>query len=126
MNTQGLSDKNHRRDTLHFLKSKNYSIYFLQDTHFTCKEENYIRAQWGYECYFSNFSSQSRGVAIFINNNFEYKIHGVDRDNNGNKLTLDITIEGIRLSLINIYGPNRDDPHFYSEIYADILGQDNQ
>lgn len=124
MNTQGLSDKSKRRDTLNFLKSKKYAVYFLQDTHFTSKEENYIRSQWGYECFFSNFSSQSRGVAILLNNNFEFKLHKVKRDENGNKIILDITMEGLRLTLINIYGPNRDDPNFYKEIHADIVEYD--
>ena len=121
MNTQGLSDKLKRRDTFNFLKSKKYAVYFLQDTHFTNNEENYIRSLWGYECYFSNFSSQSRGVAILLNNNFEFKLHNIKRDENGNKIVLDITIEGFRLSLINIYGPNKDEPHFYKDILTDIL-----
>ena len=87
-----------RRDTFNFLKSKKYAVYFLQDTHFTNNEENYIRFLWGYECYFSNFSSQSRGVAILLNNNFEFKLHNTKIDENGNKIILDITIEGFRLS----------------------------
>ena len=31
------------------------------------------------------------------------------------KIIIDITIEGKRLTLINIYGPNRDNPDFYYE-----------
>ena len=125
MNVQGLGDKNKRKDTLNFLKSKNKSIYFLQDTHFTNKEMKYIRSQWGYECFFSNFSSQARGVAIFLNNNFEYKIHRQKADNNGNKLILDMSIWDKKITLINIYGPNRDCPEFYREIKTDIESRDN-
>ena len=125
MNCQGLSNKNARADTLNFLRTKNFSIYMLQDTHFVTKEENYIRTQWGYECYFSTFSSNSRGVAILFNNNFEYEVHEVEKDDNGNKLLLDITIEGKRLTLINIYGPNRDDPDFYQGIFNSIIKYNN-
>lgn len=110
MNCQGLSNQEKRSDTLILLKSKKHSIYFLQDTHFTTKEEKYIRTQWGFECYFSNFSSQARGVAILFNNNFEFKVLKTVRDESGNKLILEVIIEGNRLTLINIYGPNRDDP----------------
>lgn len=120
MNCQGLSNKNTRADTLNFLKSKNYSIYMLQDTHFIDREENYIRAQWGYDCYFSNFSSQSRGVAILFNNNFEFKVHKIEKDNDGNKLILDISIKDLHIILINIYGPNRDSPEFYLNLLNDI------
>ena len=73
MNAQGLGDKKKRTDVLNLLKSKKYSICMLQDTHFTRAEEKIIRSQWGYECFFSNFTSQSRGVAIFINNNLNVK-----------------------------------------------------
>lgn len=120
MNTQGLSDRTKRRDVLNFLKSKNYSVYFLQDTHFTAKEESYIRSIWGYECFYSNFTSQSRGVAILLNNNFEYKLNEVKKDDNGNKLILDITIENKRMKLINIYGPNRDSPLFFTELHKEL------
>ena len=41
-------------------------------------------------------------------NNFEFYIHKIIKDETGNKLIIDITIEGKRLTLINIDGPNRD------------------
>ena len=83
MKCQGLSSKTKRADTLNFLKSKRYFIYMLQDTHFTNKEENYIRTQWGFDCCFNNFASNSRGVAIFLNNNFESKVQRVEKDDSG-------------------------------------------
>ena len=92
MNCQGLSNMDKRSYTFNFLRNKNYSVYFLQDTHFTTKEQNYIRTQWGFECYFSNYSSQSRGVAILFNNNIEFKVLKVTKDENGNKLILDVVI----------------------------------
>ena len=125
MNVQGLGDKDKRKDTLNFLKSKNQSIYFLQDTHFTNKEINYIRSQWGFECFFSNFSSQARGVAILFNNTFEYKIHAQKSDTFGNKIILDLSIWDKKVTLINIYGPNRDCPEFYNELKTDIESRDN-
>ena len=53
------------------------SVYFLQDTHFVKYKELLIRAEWGFECIFNCNSSQSRGVTILLNNNFEYKIHSI-------------------------------------------------
>ena len=61
-----------------------------QDTHFIDKEENYIRTQWRFECYFSSFASNARGVAILLNDNFEFKVHKVEKDDKGNKLILTI------------------------------------
>ena len=92
---RGLGNPEKRADTLNYLKSKKHSIYLLQETHFTDSEIKYIRAQWGYECYFDNLSSQAKGVAILLNNNFEFKVHEVITDEfyPGIKLILDITIE---------------------------------
>ena len=126
LNCQGLGGKDKRKDVLNFLKQKKYSIYCIQDTHFTEKEEKYIRTKWGYECFFSSFNSQSRGVAILLNNNFEYKLHRLKKDRDGNKLILDITIKDKRITLINIYGPNRDSPAFFDHIKDDIKEFDNE
>ena len=53
---------------------------------------------------------------ILINNNFEFKVEGVKTDKNGNYILLDITIQGKRITLVNIYGPNEDSPNFYTNI----------
>jgi exonuclease III len=125
MNVQGLGDSQKRKDVLNYLKGKKYNVYFLQDTHFTNKEVNFIRSQWGYECYFSNYNSQSRGVAIFINNNFDFKFKSLETDQNGNLLIIHACISNIDITLICIYGPNRDDPIFYNNIKEKILQLEN-
>ena len=107
------------------MKKKQYGIYCIQDTHFTEKEEKFIRAQWGYECILNCYSSQSRGTAIFFNNNFEFKVKATKKDNNGNKIILNIEMLGKSFTLVNIYGPNRDDPHFYEETKREIIDINN-
>lgn len=42
-NCQGLQSPEKRRDVFDYLKSKNYIIYCLQDTHFTEKDEISIK-----------------------------------------------------------------------------------
>ena len=84
LNCQGLGDSKKRRDVLDYLRSKGYSMLCLQDTHFTKNIEKIIRAEWGYQVYFSSYTSQSRGVAIFIRNNFEFKLHNSVVDETGN------------------------------------------
>ena len=116
INCQGLGGRYKRKDVLNYLKKKQYMIYCLQDTHFSKSDEKVIRTQWGYECYFSSYNTQARGVAILLNNNFEYNLHNVIKDENGNLLILDITLKNKRFSLINIYGPNKDTPTFFEEI----------
>lgn len=116
VNCQGLGDPNKRRDVFKILKTKNYNIYFIQDTHFIQEDENLIQTQWGYKAFFSSYKSNSRGVAILFNNNCEITIYEQYRDDNGNYLILDVIVENLHFMLINIYGPNSDKPEFYSQL----------
>ena len=116
MNVQGLGNYEKRRDVFNYLRQKCYSIYLLQDTHFDKQMENRVRSEWGYECYFASFSTQSRGVAILFNNTFDFKVKSVISDAQGNYIILTITTMDRDLTVVNIYGPNRDDPNFFRVI----------
>jgi hypothetical protein len=62
---------------------------------------------WGFDCFFSSFSSNSRGVSILFNNNFEYEVLKEKRDLKGNYLALDDVIDKQKLTFLSLYGPNR-------------------
>ena len=113
LNCQGLGASKKRRDVLQYLRQKHYSVYFLQDTHFSKKMERQIRAEWGFECILSCNNSRSRGVAILLNNNFDFKIQKAVVDTNGNYILLLIKTFNIEILLVNIYGPNKDNPDFF-------------
>ena len=113
MNVRGLADKNKRKDVFHWLKGKKASVYFLQETHCTDNVENIWSNEWGSECFFSNFTSKSAGVAILLNDNFEFKVIECKKIENGRILSLDIKIEENILTLINIYAYNQGNPNFF-------------
>ena len=92
MNCRGLGDLNKRRDVFKYLKQKSYSICYLQETHFSAKEENFIRSMWGFETYISPGNSDSRGVAILFNNSFEFEIISETKDKHGNYIALNVQI----------------------------------
>ena len=119
-NCQGLGDFRKRKDVFHYLREKKFDIYFLQDTHFEKKIEKQIRAEWGYESFFASFNSQSRGVAILLNNTFDFKVNFLELDPLGNFIILKLDTMEKSITLINIYGPNRDNPDFYSKINRKI------
>ena len=66
------------------------------------------------------FRSNARGVAILFNKNLNYNIHKQILDNQGNYIILDISIHNQHFSLINIYGPNTDNPNFFQEIFQKV------
>lgn len=115
-NCRGLLGIEKRRDVLNFLKQKQKSIYFLQDT-LTEDGVNMVRSMWGYEIF---ISPGKTGVAILFNNNFEYEIIQVTTDEIGNYSAIDLRIEKYNIILINIYGHNRDSPDFYENIQSKV------
>ena len=113
VNCTGLGSPEKRIDVLNYLKEYLFHIYCLQDKHFISELEPYIQVQWGYKCVFNSYVSNSRCVAILFNNTFEYEIHEMKADYSSNFIILDITIDGERITLVNIHGPNEDNPKFY-------------
>ena len=116
----GLSVASKRRDLFQYVRSKQYNIICLQDTHVNKNLESFIKAEWGYEAYFSSYTTNSRGVMTLINNNFEQKVKRIKTDENGNFMILDMVIEDKEVTLVNIYGPNKDNPQFYEQMKQKI------
>ena len=121
LNCQGLGKEKKRRDIMLNLRNKKYSIVCLIDTHFAKSQERQITNEWGFTTFFSSFSTLSRGVAILFNNNIEFKIHSQYNDTNGNLLLLDIEIDEHRITLVTIYGPNKDEPGFFEFLKNKII-----
>jgi len=77
---------------------------------------NVFKNSWDGEMIISSGTSNSRGVAILLTNNFEYNIMESVVDPGGNYVALKINMFNTEVSLISIYGPNADDPIFYDTI----------
>ena len=74
-----------------------------------------MQEEWGGKCIFNSFSSQARGVAIFMKKNTTATVLDKFCDSEGNLLAILINYEDRRIMLECIYGPNTDSPEFYSE-----------
>ena len=60
-----------------------------------------------------------------FNSNFEYKIHNKVVDNSGNYILLDLTIDNRRITLGTVYGPNKDTPGFYEQLFENLESLNN-
>ena len=119
-NVRGLTDAKKRRDIFNHLRGKNYDICFLQETHSIQNNESIWMTEWGYKTFFSSYKSNSRGVGILFSNTFEHEIHNIIKDPEGRYLILEVTIQNNRLLLVNVYGPNDDDPIFFRNLFTQI------
>ena len=106
---------------MHFLKKKNADILILIDTRISDEIENTVKTEWGGQVYFASYSSQARGVAVFIRKNLPIKILDNFSDINGNICAILVEIEGKTVLIEGIYGPNNDNPDFYkNEVFKRI------
>ena len=121
-NANSIGKNPKRRQVLHFLKKKNPDLLVVVDTRFSKEVENTVKVEWGSQVLFSSFSSQSRGVAIFIKKDLPLKILDKFGDKNGNLLSILVEYENKRILLEGIYGPNGDSPTFYeNEVFEKIV-----
>ena len=114
-NCQGLRTYEKRMDVLSYMKDTGASIVCLQDTHLTERDINSMKQIWP-NCYLHGYRNNARGVAVLFNNNFEYTVREVNKDEHGNWLQLKITISNIDINLITLYAPNQDNPAFFENI----------
>ena len=114
-NANSIGKQPKRRQVLLFMRKKSPDILIVVDTRLAKDIENAVKAEWGGPSYFSSFNSQSRGVAIFIKKDLPIKIIDQFSDKNGNILSILVELEGRQILIQGIYGPNKDEPNFYSD-----------
>jgi exonuclease III len=108
-NVRGLGNNNKREQIFQWLKTQSFSVCLLQETHSTQNVINNWKHQWGGDIFLSGNSSNSEGIAILINSNCSYKIHKYQDIIQGRLQVLDIEINDKLLTIVNIYGSNKDD-----------------
>ena len=106
---------------MNYLGSLQAGIICLQDTHWTDSDIRVIKQVWNGELYIKGEKSNSRGVAILIKGNFEYKVLSSFNSDIGNLIGVNLALGELTMKLINIYGPNIDSPSFCANLHDLIL-----
>ena len=120
-NVNSIGKKQKRQQVFHALKKKQNDIFILVDTRIEKSIENIVKCEWDGPAFFSSFNSQSRGVAILFNKNCPFKLNNLVSDDDGNFLSIDFEYNSKNISLTGIYGPNSDDPSFYTDKVFPII-----
>ncbi len=116
LNVNGLSDIAKRKQMFTWFKQQDYNIIFMQETHSSVETENIFEKDWGSKIIMNSRSSNSAGVAILFGSNFHVDVKNVWKDSLGRKVLVNIEVDGDKYTLINVYGPNKDDAVFFSDI----------
>ena len=120
-NVNGLGNVKKRNEIFKFMNKKGGDIYVLIDTRFSKQTENRIKTEWGSQVFFSSFTSQSRGVAIFFKRYICVEVLKEKSDEHGNLLSLLLKFNGETILLSGLYVPNEDNPQFYREQVFELI-----
>ena len=85
--------------------------------------------EWNIEYILAGESTNSRGVAILLNKTFEYNIVTTNRDSDGRYIILELDIINLAKNfIINLYGPNTDDPTWFADLFDRVrnISNDNE
>ena len=119
LNVRGLRDPMKRRSIFCFLKE----AYFLQETYSELSDENIWRSEWGGVIFFSHGSTHSKGVCILMNPSLNCAFDNLQKDQNGRIVLVDLSLNGSKFSLCNIYVPNdqRKQQEFLLDLSAYLM-----
>lgn len=125
LNVRGLSNKQKRLQVFTWLKKQDKSIYMLQETHLLGQNIDRIKQEWNGKCFLSGKNSNSEGVAFLLNPNSNIQTINVVELIPGRLITLEIKVNKRDYTIINIYGPNKDDPTLFN-ILNNYIEQNNE
>ena len=122
LNVEGLQDPKKRKFVFHFLKSTNFDIFALQETHSSAADIGPWTEEWGGQAIWNSLDSTSKGTAILFSPAFEFEDVSHDADFDGRILRSTIKVHDTQIQILNIYGPNPK-AHQASEAFYDYISQ---
>ena len=120
LNVRGLGEHKKHREVFNLLKVRKIHVALLQETH-SC--ENFLnrwRTEWGGNIFCAHGTTLARGVAVLIQRNIKVNVLEVRRDEGGRWILIRLELNGERMLISSIYGPNRDDPEFFVNLFNKI------
>ena len=122
LNVRGLADVNKRRSVFNFIRENKIDIMFMQETHSSEKSVFMWESEVGGRIISSHGETNARGVIILISKRLQrkIKIDKTTKDTEGRWIITDITVDSKSYTLVNVYGPNEDDPEYFKKIIYEL------
>ena len=100
-----------------YCKKMNFDIVCMQETHSTETDCQVWLNLWKGAGYFCHGDQKSRGTAILFKPGLNVEINKVTKSEKGRYIMLDAVINEKEMVLVNVYGPNEDDPTFFMDLF---------
>lgn len=110
-NVRGLRKLVKLKQVMTRIKHFHPKIIFLQETHLLSNETTRLRRRWPGQVIACSFSSHARGVVKLVQIHMRKTI----LDPSGRYIIIQGSLLNQDLVLVNVYGPNNDNPSFYND-----------
>ena len=107
-------------EVIRYLCDKQADVILLQEMHITQEQERWFSTQWGSKIWFSNGSSNSKGIAVLFSKIMQIQVHNVIKSENSRYIILYLTLFSHKFVIANIYTPNKDKPAFFKKVSNEI------
>ncbi len=116
-NVRGMVKLVKLKQVITWLKQLSSSTAFIQETHFLRDDLMKVHGRWPGKVLASCFPSRSRGVMVLIHNSVPFKVNNTIYDKAGRFLVVQGNLLSEKISLVNNYGPNDDNPSFFENLF---------
>ena len=106
LNVNGLNDPIKRCRISDWIKKQDLSICWIQETHFRPKDTSSLKVKGWRMIYHSNGPQKKAEVAMLISDKLKFIPKTVVRDDEGQYIILQGSIQQEDLIIMNIYAPN--------------------
>ena len=100
-----------------FLRKNNVEIALLQEVHCIPETINLWTSEWGGKWEYDCGTSNSRGVSVLYNPRKVF-VKNCITSGEGRYIILDLQVEDECITVVNVYGPNEDDPTFFQDVFT--------
>lgn len=105
-NINGVLNPTKRSKILSKMKKENAQIVLLQETHLNSTEHEKLKRMGFSKVYYSSYKSgHRRGVAILLSHRVPFEHLSEIKDKEGRYLLISGKIEGVQITLLNVYAP---------------------
>ena len=119
LNSNGIAERHKRVKLFEYLKSLNFDLFFLQETHLADSLSGKAwENDWGGQCVWSPGSNRSAGVSVLVHPNSSVKIADFHTDLAGRIITAKLEFDQCFFQVVNVYAPNI---HAERELFFDNL-----
>lgn len=107
-----------RNKILSKLKNEKVEIAMLQETHLTPTEHKKLRRMGFSKVYYSSYKNgHRRGVATPISHKIPFELISESKDEEGRYSLISGKIDGVIITLLNVYAPPGSDFTFYRKLF---------